>query len=102
MRSLKQDDSYHFSIPFEYIEKNYGNDNYDIGTINMEVDVTWSDSEMGYRIDYSAPEMYLVDPTQGNGDVDDFYEYCVEHIVMDELDAMGISPEALVGGDGRG
>lgn len=25
----KKDDSYHFSLPFEYIQKNYGNGNYD-------------------------------------------------------------------------
>ena len=32
LRSLKQDDSYHFVYPFEYIAKNHGNDKYDIET----------------------------------------------------------------------
>lgn len=100
LMSLKQDDSYHFSIPFEYIEKNYGNDNYDIATTNMEVDVQWSDSELGYKISYYAPEDYLIDPAEGNGDIDEIYETAVEPIVLEELDSMGITSEARVGGTG--
>lgn len=100
LMSLKQDDSYHFSIPFEYIKKNYGNGNYDIDTINMEVDVQWSDTEKGYAISYNAPDFYLVDPNEGNGDEDSFYEYDVEWKVLDELESIGIYSEALVGGTG--
>lgn len=44
LKTLKKDDSYHFSIPFEYIEKNYGEGNYDIGTAYMEIDVQWDDT----------------------------------------------------------
>ena len=36
LRSLKKQNNYHFTIPFEYIKKNYGNDNYDIGITHME------------------------------------------------------------------
>lgn len=98
--SLKQDDCYHFSIPFEYIAKNYGNDKYDIATTNMEVDVEWSDSEHGYKISYFAPEEYLIDPAEGNCDIDGFYEYDVSLAVQAELESMGITAEALVGGIG--
>lgn len=101
LMSLKKDDSYHFTIPFEYIKKNYGNDNYDIGTTNMEVDVQWSDSEMGYSISYNVPEMYLIDPAEGNSDESEFYEYSgVETEVRSRLASMGITAEALVGGTG--
>lgn len=100
LMSLKQDDSYHFTIPFEYIEKNYGDDQYDIATTNMEVDVEWSESERGYRISYYAPEEYLIDPVEGNGDIDEIYEYSVEPIVLQKLDSMGITSEARVGGTG--
>lgn len=94
--SLKQADSYHFSIPFEYIEKNYGNDNYDIATTNMEVDATWSDSQHGYVITHNTPEMYLVNPAEGNGNEEEFFEWTVSFQVRDLLSSMGIGPEAIV------
>ena len=100
LRSLKQEDSYHFSIPFEYIQKKYENDEYDIATTNMEVDVQWSDEEMGYKISYYVPEMYLIDSAQGNSDADEFYEYSVQNEVLARLDSMGITSEALVFGNG--
>ena len=49
---LKKEDSYHFSIPLEYIKKNYGNDNYDIAIAYMDVDVQWDDNEQGYMMYY--------------------------------------------------
>lgn len=100
LMSLKKDDHYHFSIPFEYIKKSYGNDRYDVGITNMEVDVDWSDSERGYKISYNVPEMYLIDPSEGNGNEEEFYEYDVSSIVLAELASMGITAEALVGGTG--
>ena len=98
--SLKKDDSYHFTIPFEYIKKNYGNDNYDIATTNMEVDVQWSALEKGYLISYYAPDIHLIDPAEGNGNEAEFYEYAVEQIVLDRLASLGITSDALVGGTG--
>ena len=98
--SLKQEESYHFSIPFEYIEKNYGNDNYDIATTTMEVEVQWNEYEHGYSISYYVPEMYLINPSEGNGSEDDFYHSAVEDIVLQELSMRGITYEALVGGTG--
>lgn len=95
LSSLKKDDHYHFSVPFEYIEKNYGNDNYDIATMNMEVDVDWDASEEGYVITYYAPMFDLVDPAEGNGDIHVFYEYHVDPIVRNELDMLGIPAGAI-------
>ena len=99
--SLKQDDHYHFSIPFEYIEKNYGDGEYDIETAYMEVDVDWSSYDHGYKISYHCPDMSSIDPDEGNGDEDEFYDYWVEDKVLSELDSMGIGSEALYGGTGR-
>lgn len=100
LRSLKQEDSYHFSIPFEYIQKILDDDNCETATTNMEVDVVWDEAELGYRISYYVPDMYLIDPAEGNGDADSFYESWVSDIVEDELSAMGITYEALVNGTG--
>lgn len=100
LKSLKKKDRYHFSIPFEYIKKNLGNDNYDIAVTKMEVDVKWSDSELGYIISYHVPKMHLIKRSEGNGTEADFYNYDVEPIVLDKLRALGITAEALVGGTG--
>ena len=99
--SLKQDDHYHFSVPFEYIAKNYGNDEYDIAEAVMEVDVDWDDSEHGYRISFNCPDMYKIDPAEGNGSEEEFYDSAVEPVVLGELDSMGITSEARVFGTGR-
>lgn len=96
MDSLKQDDNYHFSIPFEYIVKNYGNDQYDLATTYMEVDVDWSDTDHGYIISYYAPEENLIDPLEGNGDVAEIYENIIWKQVMEELGFRGITAEAIV------
>ena len=101
LKALKKNDSYHFTVPFEYIKKNYGDGIYDIATTNMEVDVTWDDFDNGYVITFNAPEMYLIDPAEGNGDEEEFYESWVESKVLSRLEAMGITYEALVGGIGR-
>lgn len=94
--SLKKADSYHFSIPFEYIKKNYGNDKYDVATTNMEIDVVWDADYHGYQISHYVPDMYLIDPSEGNGDEDEFYSQIVYFEVMDKLDSLGIPPSAIV------
>lgn len=98
--SLKQNDHYHFSISFEYIEKDNGDDNYDIANAVMEVDVDWDGSEHGYKISYHCPDMYKIDPAEGNGTIEDFYDSAVAPIILDKLKSMGITYEALVGGIG--
>jgi hypothetical protein len=95
LKSLKKDDSYHFSYSFEYIAKNYGNDIYDIETTNMEVDVNWSDAYLGYVISYNIPEMYKIDASQGNGSEIDFYNDDVHWRLISDLDDMDIGAEAI-------
>lgn len=99
---LKKDDSYHFSIPFEYIQKNYGDDNYDMAIAYMEVDVIWDDAEQGYQMYYSCSDEYLIDPNEGNGSLEDFWEYDVEDEVRDELESYGIYTEAICSFASRG
>ena len=91
--SLKGDDHYHFSIPFEYIEKNYGNDQYDIAETTMEVDVDWSDTNHGYEIAYSAPYADVKE-NQGNS-LDEIYSYEVYDKVVDALEGLGVSGSAI-------
>ena len=95
LESLKQEDHYHFSIPFEYIEKNYGNDKYDIATAYMEVDVDWDDSLVGYSVTYYCPDEGLIDQSQGNSDIDGFFEYDVSDILLEMLEDEGVSGEAM-------
>lgn len=96
LRTLKKEEHYHFSILFEYIKKNYGDGNYDIGTAQMEIDVNWDDMCCGYRITHSCPDMYKIDPNEGNGDENEFYDNCVEQIVLEKLEELGIGSTALV------
>lgn len=96
LRTLKKEDSYHFSIPFEYIKKNYGNGKYDIDTAIMEVSVQWDDACCGYKMAHNCPDMYKIDPSEGNGDEDEFFEYEVRFAVEDLLDRMGIGCTAII------
>lgn len=93
LRSIKKDDSYTFTYPFEYIAKNRGNDNYDIGTADMVVRVQWTDTEAGYTVTYDVPEMDKIDPAEGNGDAASFYESDVYWRLVSDLDGMGIGVE---------
>ena len=99
--TLKKEDHYHFSIPFEYIKKNYGNGEYDIAEALMEVDVDWDDFDHGYRVSFNCPDMYLIDPDEGNGDEEEIYSSAVENTVLRHLRSMGIPNKAMVGGLGR-
>ncbi len=93
LRSIKKNDRYTFTYRFEYIAKNHGNDNYDIGTADMVVQVQWNDTEAGYTIAYDVPEMDKIDPAEGNGDAASFYESDVYWRLVSDLDSMGISSE---------
>lgn len=95
LRSLKKDDRYTFSYPFEYIAKNHGGDNYDIDTATMDVCVEWNDSEAGYEISYAVPDMRKIDPAQGNSDAEGFYESDVYWRLIADLDALGIGSELI-------
>ncbi len=95
LQALKQDDSYTFTYPFEYIAKNYGNDKYDIETADMVVHVDWNDALEGYVISYDVPDMDKIDPAQGNSDAAGFYDYAVYDKLYSDLDELGIGPEAI-------
>ncbi|WP_029125931.1 hypothetical protein [Micromonospora aurantiaca (nom. illeg.)] len=95
LRSLKKDDSYTFTYQFEYIAKNHGNDNYDIGTADMVVRVEWNNSEAGYTITYDVPEIYKIDPAEGNSDAEGFYESDVYWRLMDDLGSLGIGSQLI-------
>ena len=87
---MKKEDNHHFSIPFEYIEKNYGDDNYDIATAYMDCDVEWDDFNEGYTCHYSCSEESSIDPEEGNGSLEDFYQEQVIPALQDALEEEGI------------
>lgn len=93
LRSIKKDDSYIFTYPFEYILKNYGDDIYDIGTADMVVHLQWNDLEAGYTATYDVPGMSDIDPNEGNSDAAGFYEYDVYPRLINDLDSLGIGYE---------
>lgn len=93
--SLKVNDSYHFSIPFEYIAVNHGDGNYEIGTAYMEVDVTWSDSAHEYLISYYSPDAGNIDPTQGNDSVDGFFMNEVYDKAVSQLVSQGVPSNCI-------
>ncbi len=95
---LKKDDHYHFSIPFEYITENLGNDEYETDNAYMDVDVDWSDSDHGYTVSYSVSDKDAVDTSKGNPDEDELYESIIYDELMEKLKAEGIEEEALVFG----
>ena len=97
LRSLKQDDSYHFSIEFEYIEKNYGNDEYDVGTATMEVDAEWDDSQAGYVVSYYCPDFGNIDASEGNPSSEkQLFEEMIELDVYDRLEDCGVPAQAII------
>jgi len=93
LRSIKKEDSYTFTYPFEYIAKNFGNDQYDIAVAEMVVRLQWDDSQAGYTHSYEVPAMHAIDPTQGNSDAAGFFDSDVFWRLQSDLDAMGIGPE---------
>ena len=93
--TLKKNDSYHYSIPFEFIEKNNGGPDDEIGIAYMDVDVEWSDNHDGYVISHYCSEMNVIDPNEGNGDEDEFFEHIVFDEVLNRLAMEGIGVEAI-------
>lgn len=91
LRSKKQDDSYTFTYPFEYIAKNHGTDKYDIGIADMVVRVEWSDAEAGYTVHYEVPDISKIDPAEGNSDAAGFYDSDVYWRLLSDLDSLGIT-----------
>ena len=93
--SLKKEDEYEFDIPFEYIVKHYGDDEAEMETAIMNVKVEWDSSEHGYKISYSCYDEDKIDPAEGNGTIDDFYEEIVYYEVTEKLYEEGIGPSAI-------
>lgn len=93
--SLKKEDHYHFSIPFTFIKKKLGDDQYEDGTAIMEVDVDWDGYQHGYVFTYYCPDMYLIDPAEGNGTVDDFWDYDVRDALLEKLESLDIYSQAI-------
>ncbi|WP_026496697.1 hypothetical protein [Butyrivibrio sp. WCD3002] len=97
LREQKRDDSYHFSIPFTYIKRKLGNDQYEDGTAYMEIDLVWDEAQLGYVVSYYVPNMDEIRPEEGNGDEQEIYENIVYFDLMDELESLDIYATALVG-----
>lgn len=90
MEQYHEEDTYHFSIPFEYIIQSERHGDEIIGTATMEVDLEWDEEDGGYRASYYSPDESLIDPDEGNGSIDDFYNDYVEDEVAEHLDALGV------------
>lgn len=87
--SLKVMDSYHFSIPFEYIVSHHGDDA-EVATAYMEVDVNWSDSDHEYVFSWYSPDESSIDPAEGNDSIDEFFMNQVYDQALDLLASEGV------------
>lgn len=75
LRSMKQDDSYHFSYPFEYITERFGDGEddikLDIATVN--VSLSWDDSTVpGYVVSYTVDSPTPI-PNEWTGNADELF-----------------------------
>ena len=62
----------------------------------MGVRVEWDDSNAGYVVSYDVPRsMYKIDPAQGNGDPQEFYEQDVDWRLTNDLVSFGIGSELM-------
>jgi hypothetical protein len=93
LRSLKKDDRYDLTYPFEYIAGNRGDGDYDIGLATMLVHVEWSEAQIGYVVSYEVPDMHVIDASQGNGDTAEFFEHDVHRRLIADLDDLGVGYE---------
>lgn len=93
--SLKKEDHYHFTVPFTYIKKKLGDDQYEDGTAIMEVDVDWDSFQHGYVITHHCPDMHLIDPAEGNGTADDYWNEVVIDDVWERLASLDIGSQAI-------
>ena len=97
LETLKLDDSYHFSYPFEYIVERIGDDDYETDTTTMEVDVYWDYEEHGYKVNYNLIDSNKV-PIEYNGDEDAIFTDIIYFKVVDDLYSLGISNETFAFG----
>ena len=84
--SLKKEDHYHFTVPFTYIKKKLGDDQYEDGTAIIQ---------HGYVITHHCPDMHLIDPAEGNGTADDYWNEVVIEDVWERLESLDIGAQAI-------
>lgn len=97
IRSLKKDDTYHFSYPYEYIVNRHGDEDDDVELANATVDirVSWDDSSApGYELSYqvSAPTSLPNDFTTSEEGI---FREVRDTYLTNDLASIGISPETF-------
>lgn len=98
--SLKRNDSYHYSIPFEYVKEVYDLENDDVlmDTAYIEIDVEWSDETLGYEFSYycstDIPQI-VIDGMEINETIEGIFNHVTDDELMDRLHSDGIENEVI-------
>ncbi len=100
IRSMKQDDSYSFAYPIEYIIDRVGDENSDeyvIGNTTIDVQFDWHDGNdaqaPGYRLSYQVNDYGQI-PVEFNGSESDLLDQIYSDI-QNDLRSAGIGVGAV-------
>ena len=94
LRSMKQDDSYQFSYPYEYIADRFGDgdDDVKLETARLNVSLSWDDSSApGYVVSYTVDSPTPI-PNDWTGDATRSSTTCWTDVTAD-LISLGIGSE---------
>lgn len=92
---MKIDDSYSFSIPFDWPVKDDDGEWVTLST-TMDVDVEWSDYNEGYEISFECSDEDEI--VESGGDLTECYNAAVYDEVVALLNAEGISDDDIASG----
>ena len=94
LRSMKQDDSYQFSYPYEYVADRFGDGDDDVKLLSarLNVSLAWDDSSApGYVVSYTVDSPTPI-PNDWTGDADQIFNDLWSEVTAD-LGSLGIGPE---------
>jgi len=97
IRSLKREDSYHFSYTYEYIVRRFGDgdDDVELAIATIDITVSWDDTAPpGYITSYSVSAPTSI-PNQYTGSEDDLYDEIVDMYLVSDLQGYSVSSETF-------
>lgn len=95
LESMKKDDSYFYSISFEWPVRD-GEGEWTTLSTTMDVEVEWNDYERGYEISFDCPDEDKI--VNSGGNLAECYNDCVLDEVIAYLNCEDIPVDAICGG----
>lgn len=93
--SLKRDDSYFYSIPFEWDIKDDDGEWKTLST-TMDVNVEWSDFDVAYKISFTCPDEDEI--VACGSSLTECYNDCVRDEVVARLNSEGVATDVIYDG----